>query len=355
MTLEFRNVSKRHGTETLIYPCSFAFDADGFNVLLGATNAGKTSLIKMMANLDRPNEGEIWFDGRDVTRMSTQKRNLSLVHQFFVNYPHMSVFDNIASPLRIARVAAPEIRRRVEETAELLKLTPFLRRRPGELSGGQQQRTALARALVKESDLVLLDEPLVNLDYKLREELRGELPRLLAGRHAMVVYATSEPTEALMLGGRTATLWEGRVTQVGDTADVYRRPDNLETARAFSDPPINTAPVIKAQGEIRLGTAVRWPAAGDIAHAADGEYLVAVRPHFVSPLRDASGAVEITGTILITELSGSESTAHFEFDGHTWVSQSHGVHSYRVGEVHRFHIDTDGCLYFHTDGSRVGG
>jgi glycerol transport system ATP-binding protein len=275
------------------------------------------------------------------------------VHQFFVNYPHMSVYENIASPLRVARMPAADIRRRVDEVVQLLKLEPYLQRRPAELSGGQQQRTALARALVKESELVLLDEPLVNLDYKLREELRDELPRLFTGRAAMVVYATSEPTEALMLGGRTVTIWEGRVTQVGDTAEVYRRPDNLETARVFSDPPINTAPVVKAGGRIRLGEAASWPVSGDIAQAPDGNYIVAVRPHFISPLAGGANSVDVTGKVLITELSGSESTAHFEFDGHSWVSQSHGVHSYRVNDVLAFHIDTNGCLYFHPDGSRV--
>ena len=355
MTLEFRNVAKRSGGETLIHACSFTFEAPGFNILLGATNAGKTTLIKLMANLERPSDGEIWFDGKNVTRAATQKRNVSLVHQFFVNYPHMTVYENIASPLKIERVPSAEIKRRVGEAAELLKLEPFLARRPAELSGGQQQRTALARALVKESSLVLLDEPLVNLDYKLREELRDELPRLFSGRSAIVVYATSEPTEALMLGGRTATVFEGRVTQVGETADVYRRPDTLETAQVFSDPPINVAPVVKADGEIRLGEAARWPAEGDIASMPDGTYTVAVRPHFVSPNAGETAGVPITGRVLITELSGSESTAHFEFEGLTWVSQSHGVHPYRVGEVHGFTIDTKGCLYFREDGMRVSG
>ncbi len=132
-----------------------------------------------------------------------------------------------------------DIERRVGEVAELTKLTPMLKRRPSELSGGQQQRTALARAIVKDSKLVLLDEPLANLDYKLREELRDELPKLLAGRGTLVVYATSEPTEALLLGGHTATVHEGRITQFGETAAVYRSPGDLVTARVFSDPPIN--------------------------------------------------------------------------------------------------------------------
>ena len=353
MALEFRRVAKRVGAEALIYETSFTFQPGGFNILLGATNAGKTTLIKLMAGLDKPTSGEIWLNGRDVTRVPTQQRNVSLVHQFFVNYPTLTVFDNIASPLRVGGVAAAEIERRVLEAADLLRLRPYLKRKPAELSGGQQQRTALARAIVKTSDIVLLDEPLANLDYKLREELREQLPRLFAGRGAVVVYATSEPAEALMLGGHTATMSAGRVTGFGPTAALYRAPGDLETARVFSDPPINAAPVIKSGGEVRLGQDARWATSGDLAHAPDGEYLVGVRPHFVSPIAGGPRSVAVEGRVVITELSGSESIAHFDLDGRPWVSQSHGVHPFRVGESTRFFIDTRGCLYFRPDGTQV--
>ncbi len=224
MTLELRNVSLRVGAETYIYPTTLTLIEGGFNVLLGTTLAGKTTLMQLMAGLRRPTTGEIWFNGRDVTGVAVQKRNVSMVYQQFINYPNLSVFENIASPLRVAHVRRREIAERVERIAALLQLTPMLQRRPSELSGGQQQRTALARALVKDADLILLDEPLVNLDYKLREELRDELPRLFAGRQCTVVYSTTEPGEALLLGGHTAAMHEGRVTQFGPTGEIYRRP-----------------------------------------------------------------------------------------------------------------------------------
>ena len=179
--------------------------------------------------------------------MPVQKRNVAMVYQQFINYPNFTVYENIASPLRVAGLPAAEIKAKVGKAAELLRLTPMLQRRPTELSGGQQQRTAIARALVKDSDLILLDEPLANLDYKLREELRDELPRFFAGGRRIVVYATTEPTEALLFGGNTATLHEGRITQFGPTAETYRRPSDLITAQVFSDPPINTAPVRQAR------------------------------------------------------------------------------------------------------------
>ena len=350
MTLELSNVVKRVGAETHIYETSLTLAERGFNVLLGATGAGKSTLIKLMAGLETPTAGEVRMGGTEVTGLSPQKRNVSLVHQFFINYPNMNVFENIASPLRVAGLPRDEIKRRVAETAELLKLTPFLDRHPSELSGGQQQRTALARAIVKDSELVLLDEPLANLDYKLREEMRDQLPELFAGRGAIVVYATSDPGEALLLGGHTATLKEGRITQFGETPAVYRRPRDLETAEIFSDPPINVAPVRKEGGEIVLDGDIRWTAAGEIAGAPDGDYTIGVRPHFVTPRAHAGDAVKLTGRVLITELSGSESVAHFELGGRAWVSQSHGVHGFEVGQSQDFWLDIAGCLYFGPDG-----
>ena len=281
MSLELRGITKRVGAEVHIHETSLTLATDGFNVLLGETNAGKTTLIKLMAGLEAPTSGQLLWNGRDVTGVIPRRRNVSLVHQFFINYPNMTVFENIASPLRVAGRPRAEIERRVGETAELLHLTPMLSRRPQELSGGQQQRTALARAIVKDSDLVLLDEPLANLDYKLREELRDQLPTLFAGRGAVVVYATSEPSEALLLGGHTATMSAGRVTQFGPTQDCYRDPVDLTTARVFSDPPINAAPVEKRGGEIVLLGRVRWPAAG----AARGDPRRRLHPRPPAALR----------------------------------------------------------------------
>ncbi|MGF1500713.1 MAG: ABC transporter ATP-binding protein [Paracoccaceae bacterium] len=356
MTLELSQVSLQVGAETHIHPTDLTIERGGFNCLLGVTRAGKTTLMHLMAGLERPTGGRVRFDGRDVTGVSVRRRRVAMVHQQFINYPSMSVYENIASPLRVAGMARAALDARVRETAELLRLTPMLERRPSELSGGQQQRTALARALVKDADLVLLDEPLANLDFKLREELREELPRLFADRGAVVVYATTEPTEALLLGGHTATLHEGRVTGFGPTSALYRDPRDLTTARVFSEPPMNAAGVEKRGGEIRLptgGAAVTWTAPDRISSLADGAYTVGIRPHAVHPVA-REGTVAVTGRVLVTELSGSETVAHFEVADTTWVSLSHGIHPAEVGETATFWLEPSACLYFDADGRRVG-
>jgi glycerol transport system ATP-binding protein len=309
--------------------------------------------MQLMAGLLPPSAGRVWFGGRDVTGVPVQKRNVAMVFQQFINYPNFSVYENIASPLRVARRPDAEVRARVGKIAELLQLTPFLERRPAELSGGQQQRTALARALAKDAELVLLDEPLANLDYKLRESLREELPRLFADRDCTVVYATTEPGEALLLGGHTATLHEGRVTQFGPSGAVYREPVDLTTARVYSDPPINTAQVLKTGGRIRLSEGVTWSVPGALQSLPDGPYTLGLRPHHVVPTADGGG-VQVECRVLIAEISGSESVVHFELAGLTWVSLSHGVRGYRVGDTARFALEVEHGLYFAPGGARVG-
>ena len=182
MSVELKDVEKKVGINTHIHSTKLKLEKNTINILLGSTLAGKTTLMQIMAGLDKPTTGEIWFNGENVTGKEVQKRNCSMVYQQFINYPNFTVFENIASPLKITGITTDEIKERVGKVAELLKLSAMLNKKPDELSGGQQQRTALARALVKDSDLILLDEPLANLDVKLREELREELPKLFDDR-----------------------------------------------------------------------------------------------------------------------------------------------------------------------------
>jgi glycerol transport system ATP-binding protein len=355
MSLELRNVSKLVGNEVHIFPTDLTLEDGGFNILLGTTLAGKTTLMQLMAGLQRPSGGEVRFRGKNVTGIAVQRRNVAMVYQQFINYPNFTVFENIASPLRVAGVPDAQVQRRVHAIADLLRLTPMLGRRPTELSGGQQQRTALARALIKDADLVLLDEPLANLDFKLREELRDELPKLFSDRHCTVVYATTEPAEALLLGGRTAAVEKGRVAQFGDTGRVYRDPDNLATAAIFSEPPINRIAVSKSGPVFTLAAGESWPVPLRLAAIPDGDYTLALRPHHVTIVRGKDTNVPIGGQVLVTEISGSESVIHFAMQGSTWVSQSHGVHRRAVGSGGEFFADLEEAMLFAADGTRMRG
>ena len=229
----------------------------------------------------------------------------------------------------------------------------MLARRPHELSGGQQQRCALARAIAKESRTVFLDEPLANLDYKLREELREQLPELFAGRGAVVVYATSEPEEALLLGGKTVLMDDGVTTQFGPTAEIYRSPQSLAAARVFSDPPINTAIVVKKGALAKIDKGPSWPLSGDAAVLPDGTYTMAIRPHHVTPTAQDAQSIAVPGRVLVTELSGSDPSAHFQMGVDSWVSLAHGVYRYHVGQEHEFFMDVSQAFYFDPDGRLV--
>ena len=300
--------------------------------------------MQIMAGLDKPTKGEIWFNDQNVTGVKVQKRNVSMVYQQFINYPNFTVKENIASPLKITGIDNQEIDQRVSKVADLLKLTPMLDKKPNELSGGQQQRTALARALVKDSDLILLDEPLANLDFKLREELREELPKLFEDRDCIVVYATTEPSDALMIGGNTATLLEGRVIQYGKTLDVYNKPENLISAKVFSDPPMNIAEITKSGDNCKFtDNDVQWKSSIKIK---DGTYKIGIRPHNITTYKEGNNSLEIKGKVLISELSGSESLIHFTKGDLSWVSLSNGVFQKNVGDEMNLYMNADEFIYF---------
>ncbi|MCY0093717.1 ABC transporter ATP-binding protein [Hoeflea ulvae] len=350
--LELDNVSKISNGEAHISDVSLRLESGSLNVLLGPTLSGKTSLMRIMAGLDRPTRGRVLSDGEDVTGLAVQKRNVAMVYQQFINYPAMTVYENIASPLRISGADKATIEREVARAAELLRLGPYLQRTPLNLSGGQQQRTALARAIVKKAGLVLLDEPLANLDYKLREELRAELPKIFSESGAIFVYATTEPSEALLLGGDTATLSEGRITQFGPTVDVFRDPVNLVTAQTFSDPPMNLLPMQKTQDRFVKQGVKDIPVPPGLSHLADGPCTLGFRSHNLSPVAGA-GTTPLSAEVMVTEITGSESYVHLIHEDQRWVMLTKGIHDIDAGEMMEVHLDTAHLLVFDRDGRTV--
>jgi glycerol transport system ATP-binding protein len=323
------------------------------SVLLGPTLSGKTSIMRLLAGLDKPSSGRVLVDGKDVTGIDVRRRSVAMVYQQFINYPSLTVYENIASPLRVQGKPKAEIEKRVSEAAKLLRLEPFLSRTPLQLSGGQQQRTAIARALVKGADLVLLDEPLANLDYKLREELRAELPRIFEASGAIFVYATTEPSEALLLGGRTICMWEGQILQAGETPNVYRHPETLRVAQVFSDPPLNVIPIEKKNGSVEYAGGVQAPASGLYARLGDGPYRVGFRAHQLEIANGLAGRHAFPATVTVTEITGSESFVHLNRDSTNWVAVLHGVHEFEPGQKLDAVLDPDNVFVFDASGRLV--
>ncbi|ACM31859.1 ABC transporter ATP-binding protein [[Acidovorax] ebreus] len=348
MELILDGITKRVGPQVWLHGMGLRLHSDAVTVLLGATQAGKTSLMRIMAGLDRPTEGRVRVDGVDVTGVPVRERNVAMVYQQFINYPSLTVADNIASPLKLR--GDKNVAARVRELAERLHITPFLDRLPSELSGGQQQRVALARALAKGAPLMLLDEPLVNLDYKLREELREELSQLFAAGGSTVVYATTEPGEALLLGGYTAVLHEGELLQYGPTAEVFHAPRSLRVARAFSDPPMNLLPAQPVPGGVQLAggsvLALRHP----LQAPAGGTLTVGLRASALR-LAQRAGDVAVQGVVELAEISGSDTFVHAATPWGALVAQVTGVHYLELGSAVTLYLDPAQAYVFGADGA----
>jgi glycerol transport system ATP-binding protein len=345
MQLSLSRITKNVGAARWLYEMSLAPQPGAVTVLLGATQAGKTSLMRIMAGLDHPSSGTVSVDGADVTRVGVRERNVAMVYQQFINYPSMTVADNIASPMKLR--GDKNIDQQVRALAQRLHIEMFLDRLPAALSGGQQQRVALARALAKNAPLMLLDEPLVNLDYKLREELRDELTQLFAAGDSTVIYATTEPGEALLLGGHTAVLDAGELLQYGPTAEVFQRPLSLRVARAFSDPPMN---LMAAQ-----------PAVGGVQITGGPVLLMALPTHQASALtvglragslrvQARPGDVALAGTVELADISGSDTFVHVHTAAGALVAQLTGVHQFELGAPLSLHFSAAQAYVFDAAG-----
>jgi multiple sugar transport system ATP-binding protein len=262
--------------------------AGEFFVILGPSAAGKTTTLRAIAGLERVDAGRIAFAGHDVTDAPVQGRNMAMIFQTFALYPHLSTFDNLAYPLRESRVASAEVRERVGKIADMLGIGHTLARKPGTLSGGEQQRVAIGRALIQEPKLLLLDEPLTNLDAKLRHDTRAEFKRLHRELGMTMVYATPDQLEALTMGERIAVLRGGKIVQTGTPEDLYLRPIDQFVATMVGAPPMNLVPGMVGGGgtggapviELPFGAfdGSRWH---DLARGA--EVLFGIRPHDLAP------------------------------------------------------------------------
>jgi glycerol transport system ATP-binding protein len=313
--LVLKNIALTQDSEDIIYDLSATFQG-GINLLIGPTTAGKTTLMRMIAGLVRPTSGTMTMDGVDITKESVQKRSVSFVYQQFINYPSLSVFENIASPLlaQKKRPTKQEVATRVEEMATLLGLTPFLKRKPAELSGGQQQRVAIARALARKADIVLLDEPLANLDYKLREQLRAELQNIFSNESSIVIYSTAEPSEALDFSTDTFVMDEGRLIQSGKALEIYQAPKTVAAAIAMADPPINLL-TSKVDGKTaNFGPESFKFSRPELDGSSAGEITLGIQPGKITLESQGSKSVAFKCQVQLAEVTGSSTFVHVKLE-----------------------------------------
>ena len=330
--VEFRGVTKRFSGETTAVDALDLEVADGeLMVLVGPSGCGKSTALRMVAGLEQPTEGSILIGGRDVAGLSPGARDVAMVFQSYALYPHMTVRKNLAFPLRRRRMEKPEIEQRVAAVAEMLELDELLHRKPAQLSGGQRQRVAMGRALIREPLAFLLDEPLSNLDAKLRSELRAELKRLHARLEITMIYVTHDQVEAMTLGDRIAVMNRGRLLQVGTPEEVYGRPCNVFVARFVGSPAMNLLP----------GTTV----------GQDAAVTIGIRPELLRPAAELADGLGLNVVAEVVEPLGSDVFVHGRTDaGDEVVARLPGKARVAPGErvalavpaadVHRFDADS---------------
>jgi len=284
--IKIEGITKTFGQKKILDNVTFEVKSGTITSIVGPAGAGKSTLLKTIAGIEKPDSGKIIIDGKDVTNLPPKDRNVSMVFQTYALYPHMTVYENIAFPLKVKKVPVAEIDKRLKEIAEMLNITHILNRRIFEISGGEAQRTALARALIKGSEIILLDEPLTNLDYKIREKMRGELKKIAGqSKEAVWIYATPDAREALAISSHVVVLHEGKVRQCGQIDDIYQHPKNLVVASYFSYPRLNTfecdfmrigneSYIRELTGLFRLKIDVEQ----NIEHLKDKNYIVGIRP-----------------------------------------------------------------------------
>jgi multiple sugar transport system ATP-binding protein len=317
--LQIRGLTKRFGDVQAVDGIDLDVAAGEFFVILGPSAAGKTTTLRSIAGLERPDRGMITFAGQDITHAPVQGRGMSMIFQTFALYPHLSTFDNLAYPLREQSMGAGDIRARVAEIAEMLGIGHTLARKPNTLSGGEQQRLAIGRALVRRPRLLLLDEPLTNLDAKLRHDTRAEFKRLHRELGMTMVYATPDQLEALTMGERIAVLREGRIVQTGTPAELYERPVDSFVATMVGAPPMNLLP-----GTVRTraaGTVIELPF-GEVdaarwrdAVAPGAEVMFGIRPHDLAPAGALQGGACFAATVHLTEPLGDVTVLDVEAGG----------------------------------------
>lgn len=348
--VELKGVTKRFPGVTALKEVSFTVQKGEFFVLLGPTGAGKTTTLRIIAGLEKQDEGSLQFDGEAIDNLPPASRDVAFVFQQYSLYPNMSVYDNLAFPLRspLHRFPEDEIKKKISEAAEVLRINHLLERKTAHLSGGEMQRVSIGRAIVREPRVFLMDEPLSNLDAKLREALRVELQHLQKTLTATTIFVTHDQIEALTMADRIGVLNQGRIIQIGSAKDIYDRPDTTFVAQLVGTPRINLLPAHRENGTLMVNQSdLHLPVPAGLSLPED--ILLGIRPEDVIP--DPEGSYE--GSIILKEPLGVETIVHLQTGGVTVVSLLPGMSHLKIGDSIRFRILPDRLHPFTPDGKRV--
>ena len=347
--VRFENVAKRYGPVSVIEGLNLEIDDHEFMVLVGPSGCGKSTALRMIAGLEEISDGNVLIGDRVVNDLEPKDRDVAMVFQSYALYPHMTVRENVEFGLKIRKFPRPEIERRLSEAAETLGLSQLLDRKPKQLSGGQRQRVAVARAIVREPKVFLFDEPLSNLDAKLRVQMRAEITKLQQRLRTTCVYVTHDQVEAMTMGHRIAVMKEGRIQQVGTPLEVYDRPANVFVAQFIGTPPMNFFDAVVEDGRLQAGRfSLPVPATHRAAVRAGQKIRAGVRPeNLVPPDREARGeTAPLEATVEMVEPVGHQAIVHGRA-GDDLLVASFDVHRMpKFGETVAMRVELDAMHLF---------
>ena len=345
------NITKRFKDVTAVNDVSFDIKDGEFFVVLGPTGAGKTTTLRLIAGLDKLDEGEILFDGQAINDLTPASRDVAMVFQQYSLYPNKSVYDNLAFPLRspVHKLPEDEIKKRVDETCEILRITHLIERKTAKLSGGEMQRVSIGRAIFRDPRLFLMDEPLSNLDAKLREAMRVELEHIQKTQGSTTLFVTHDQVEALTLADRIGVLNEGVLVQIGTPNDIYDRPSTVFVAKLVGSPSINLIDAVRENGKAHIkDSPIEVPVVG-AGDALPQEFTLGIRPEDIQP--EAGGGY--SGHVILVEPLGVETVIHIQSGEQTLVSLVSGITSLKIGDDVKFEIIRERLHFFDSDGNRV--
>jgi multiple sugar transport system ATP-binding protein len=364
--VQFKHVYKNFNKVEVVHDINLDIKDSEFLVLVGPSGCGKSTCLRMVAGLEDPSAGEILIGDRVVNNVDPKDRNIAMVFQNYALYPHMSVYDNMAFGLKLKHTPAQEIKKRVEQAAEILGLQHLLQRKPKELSGGQRQRVALGRAIVRDAEVFLMDEPLSNLDAKLRVQMRTEIIKIHQRIHTTTIYVTHDQTEAMTMGDRIAVLNAGFIQQLGAPQELYDHPSNLFVAGFIGSPAMNFfedvkvvtdsgAPRIVLDGIGNVEVPAQYAEKAREAGASGKKLTFGIRPEHLEDMSllpsELQGKAEIDGNVDVVENLGSELLVYLNANGKGLQARLNPRSRADVGQKIRLHVDTE---YIHLFDSQTG-